>query len=182
MVQVVTYGACGDKFPNLLKWGSGVGAASTINPTGWKPWAGSEDVDLAYAQAQHVFKLVRQSWNQLIGIENSHGAWPETTALNAYVTAYETRYSELKTNWLPRLAGQGEKLNVIARNIEDGACALELLTDAITRAGGKGPGAPVPVQPTAQPELPSLSDGLMGGMGIGLIVLLGVAAFAFARK
>ena len=165
--------ACGDRYLHLLI----VDGNPSDQPCGLATLAGA-GCSVYHAQAwnkraDEVWYLVRESWNQLIRLENARGDWASSTALLAQVESFE-RASEQMMRWSWWGIAKGDVLTynkeVVASAIDvvrAGACTLERLADAIEQLS---PGSTIEPgsSPTAEPN----------GWGTSGLIILGLAAVA----
>ncbi len=131
-------------------------------------------------RADEVWYLVRGAWNQLIRLENSRGDWTASQMLRPQVEEFE-RASEQMERWNAWDGTIGEGLDYNKRIVDGaamvvrlGACALERLNTAIEAVGGGT------IEPGLSPEGEPIFPVAPSTMGLGLLVLLGVAAFVLA--
>lgn len=163
------FGTCGERYAHLVQvdgWGPS-------NPTGGKPWASEADVKAWLAVAKSLFDMVRARWNELITTENQRKDWTQSEKIRPSIVEFETSYAALPEPKWWQAAGQDAALAKVVQVAQAGACALELVEDANTAAGGSS--MPVPYSPAPTDWFPSFDA---GGDWI-LIVVLGVAAWAW---
>lgn len=163
---------CGQRYAHLVQ----AGGYGPDNPTGGKPWASSADVELWRGTAKAIFAMVRARWNNLIELENVAKVWTASTAIRDYVTAYESAYAALPEPKWYQAAGQDGALELVVRNAQAGACAIELLDDAIASAGGQA--QPVPWGPPP----PAPTDWAAAGSSVALLVAVVAGLWFFSQQ
>lgn len=149
---------------------------TVTEPCGAKPWCSSENVKLWRASADAAHKKYVTAWNTLMQLENKRQQWTETERLTNIATAYEDNYQSLPVSHWYEVAGASDKVVAHAQNVQDAACLIDLLNQAIKRVGGDAApyGPPAPYTPEPKPLLPGGAPLLAGAGALvaGLVVLL----------
>jgi hypothetical protein len=167
---------CGAAYVNLIQ---ATGERTPANPYHWAGIAGckGEDVDAWKAAAGKIFKLYRQAWNKLMALDNAGKNWAATKGLTPSANAYEAAHGALEGGHVWQIFGVGGCSKAIAEaidNMQEGACLLDQLNQAIIAQGG-APG-PVPDMPPPPKPPPGpmhwLKWGGVAAAGVLLLVLL----------
>lgn len=125
--------ACGDKYTHLL---AASGGRTVDEP--YSLWCNEPDAQAWYAQASHVKDLEIRAWNALMDIENERQRWPLSRKIRASSDAYEGAFADLPEPSMWMAFGMADCADVVERsihNIQQGACVLETINDAIASYG-----------------------------------------------